>query len=82
MEKFKVRKEDNLEFIGQLIDIFEDFLDKRGIIIPNEERDDDKILRNLGSEDSANIYGDDYFTLENQIKETLQNWNVIEREDV
>lgn len=77
-----IKKEDNLEFIGQLIDIFEDFLDKRGIIIPNEERDDDKILRNLRSEDSVNIYGDDYFTLENQIKETLRNWNVIEREDV
>lgn len=77
-----IKKEDEQEFIGQLIDIFEDFLDKKGVTIPNEERDIDKTLGNLGSEDSVNIYGDDYFTLENQIKETLRNWNVIEREDV
>lgn len=74
-----IKKEDNLEFIGQLIDIFEDFLDEKGIIIPNEERDIDKILGNIG--DSVNIYADDYFVLENQIRKTLQNWNVIERED-
>lgn len=76
-----IKKQDELEFIGQLIDIFEDFLDEKDIIIPNEERDIDKNLGNLGNEDLANIYGADYFTLEDKIKETLRNWNVIEKED-
>ena len=29
------------ELKGQLIDVFEDFLDSRGIVIPNPERDED-----------------------------------------
>ena len=35
----KITKEDKKEFIGQVIDVFEDFLDEKGIVIPNEERD-------------------------------------------
>ena len=35
----KITKEDRKEFIGQVIDVFEDFLDKKGIIISNDERD-------------------------------------------
>lgn len=42
------------ELIGNIIDIFEDFLDEKGIIVPNPERDEDP---ELDAESSANIYG-------------------------
>ena len=32
------------ELIGNIIDIFEDFLDDKGIIIPNPEKDEDPEL--------------------------------------
>lgn len=71
-------KENDLELIGQLIDIFEDFLDDKGITVQNHERDEDV---NLISEESANIYGEDYYTLEEKITDTLQKWNIIDFKD-
>lgn len=60
------------EFVGQIIDFFEDFLDEKGILVPNQEkRDEDP---NLIAEESANIYGEDYVFLENKIKDTIINW--------
>ena len=56
------------ELIGQIIDIFEDFLEEKGIIIDNPETDDDR-------ESAAIIYGSDYYSLELQIRDTLTNWN-------
>lgn len=67
--------EDNYsEFIGQIIDVFEDFLEEKNIYIPNNEQDDE--------DTAACIYGSDYFFLKEKIKETLINWNVIHLDDV
>lgn len=63
--------EDTTEFIGQIIDIFEDFLDEKGVIIENPERDEDD------EEIAANIYGSDYDRLSDEITDTLKRWNVI-----
>lgn len=71
----KVVKEDVPELIGQFIDLFEDFLDEKSIVIPNEERDEDK---ELDAENSANIYGSDYDTLSDGIEEILTRWGIIE----
>lgn len=70
----KIKTEDVPELVGQVIDTFEDFLDKRGIIIPNKERDENE---NLDPENSANIYGEDYDELDKEIRSTLTNWNII-----
>lgn len=63
--------EDTTEFIGQIIDIFEDFLDEKGVVIENPERDEDD------EEMAANIYGSDYDRLSNGITDTLKRWSVI-----
>jgi len=65
--EYKIKEANNLEFIGQIIDIFEDFLEKRGIHIHNVEQDKDVAL----------IYGEDYFELEDSLKDMLKNWVVI-----
>lgn len=66
-----VSETDRFEFIGQFIDIFEDFLDEKNVIIPNPERDEND------EENQANIYGSDYDRLSNTIEETLRRWGVV-----
>lgn len=68
-----LKRDDVPEFVGQIIDIFEDFLDSRGIIVQNPERDEDP---NLDPESSANLYGSDYGELQDAIEETLVNWGL------
>ena len=46
---------DKLEFIGQIIDIFEDFLDEKGVRIDNPDHDRDSV--GDASCDNVNIYG-------------------------
>ncbi len=43
-EKIIINKMNKPELIGNIIDIFEDFLDDKGIIIPNPEKDEDPEL--------------------------------------
>lgn len=65
------------ELKGQLIDIFEEFLDSKGVIIPNPERDEDE---DLDPEESANIYGSDYDELSDRLMETIENWGLLKPE--
>ena len=58
--------EDEPEFIGQLIDVFEDFLDGKGVEIKNSERE--------GDEDEAIIYGSDYDEVADGIREIISRW--------
>ena len=55
------------EFVGQVIDIFEDFLEEKGVVLNNSECDQD--------ENAAIIYGSDYGELYQQIEELLVNWS-------
>lgn len=59
------------EFLGQIIDVFEDFLEEKGIEIPNEERDD--------SDNPAIIYGTDYGNLSDDLEALMNAWDVTER---
>ena len=73
MESIKISKEDKPELIGQLIDIFEDFLEEKGIEIENPQKTEDN------EESAAILYGDDYAALEKEIEKTLVNWKLLER---
>ena len=58
--------EDESEFIGQIVDVFEDFLEEKGITIANEEKE--------GDDDDAIIYGSDYDEIADGIKEIISRW--------
>ena len=60
------------EFIGQIIDIFEDFLDFKGIEIENDEKE--------GDETEAIIYGSDYGIVQTNIETMLGNWNTEKKD--
>lgn len=67
-------KAENLpEFAGQIIDIFEDFLEEKGVLIDNPERDED-------ADNTAILYGSDYGYLQDKIYETLRNWKLAAEE--
>lgn len=65
------------EFVGQIIDIFEDFLDEKGIILDNPERDEDE---DLDPEEAANIFGSDYGIIQTRLEDMLDNWNTVNKE--
>ena len=58
-----------LEFLHDLIDVFEGFLDDKGIVIENPDK--------AQSETASNIYGCDYADLESEIECALRRWGVL-----
>lgn len=67
------------EFIGEVIDIFEDFLTEKNIDIPNKERDDED--DDIPLEYRALIYGQDYYDLEDRLKKMFMNWEIIKEDN-
>lgn len=49
-----------------ILDIFEDMLEEKGIMIPDEDRE--------GAEDEACLYGSTYYELEDEIAKLLSNY--------
>lgn len=69
MANVPIEKNLENEFVGQLIDIFEDFLESKDIMLDNPDRIDE--------DDAAIIYGSDYDEIEDRIVSTLRNWKLI-----
>jgi len=70
-----IKPEDLQEFIGQIIDTFEDFLDEKGVFIENSERDADEEI--TGENNCAIIYGEDYGRIADDIRSILARWGLI-----
>ena len=62
-----------LEDLALIIEIFEDFLDEKGIVIPNDEKDQDP--------DASNIYGTDYGNLSDDIESLLIRLGYMKEEE-
>ena len=68
MTRIEIADAEIPEFIGQMIDIFEDFLDEKGVTIEHEKRDDEDA-------EGVNIYGSDYDKIADDIRATLASWS-------
>ena len=64
-----IKQEDREEFIGQIIDTFEDFLESKGVDIQNDEKEDDEV--------HAILYGSDYDELRSELNRMMINWKVL-----
>lgn len=62
--------DERMEFLGQIIDIFEDFLDEKGVWFENPEREEEE-------DNLAIIYGSDYDELSNRLEDMMVAWNVL-----
>lgn len=70
-----VQPNDTPEFIGQMVDIVEDFLEEKGVIIDNPEKEDEP------DEATAIIYGSDYDNLAEQFKGLMKSHHCLTETD-
>ena len=63
---------ERIQMVGEFIEIFEDFLNEKGIQIPNDEKNEDPF--------ASNIYGTDYGNLESRIEQLLINIGALKGE--
>ena len=63
-----IADEDEPELVGEIVDIFENFLDEKGISIENDEKDG-------YDDDEAIIYGSDYDEIADGIRNVLKSWS-------
>lgn len=63
-----IKQENRTEFLGQLIDVVEDWLEEKEIDIPNEERD---------GINAAIIYGSDYDKLQSGFNSIMKSYHVF-----
>lgn len=76
--KLYIADNEKEEFIGQIIDTFEDFLEAKRIRIDNPEKNE---AGNDDEETVAIIYGTDYGMIHDDIESTLKNWSEEGRAD-
>lgn len=70
-----IKKENKSEFIGQIMDIFEDFLDEYGIKIPQKEGEE-----GCGPDTPTNLCGKAYDNLAEHLETFFHRWGVIKDE--
>lgn len=70
-----IKKEDKSEFIGQILDLFEDFLDEYGIKVPQKEG-----AESCDPDTPANLCGKAYDNLAEQLETFFRSWGVIKDE--
>lgn len=69
-----IADEDEAEFVGQIIDIMEDFLEEKGIVLDNPEREDYE----EDPDSLANIFGKDYDYIADRVRDRLLAWKLVE----
>lgn len=67
--KTPLSQSDKTELFGQIIDIFEDFLEQNNVTFENDERED--------SEDATIIFGTDYDVIVQKLEGILEAWHLI-----
>ena len=70
-ELHPISEEELPEFERDLIEGFERFLEEKGIIIPNSEKDEDP--------NASNIYGSDYGALQQMIQDVAEAWKIVKK---
>ena len=74
IDLFDPNTNDRAEFKGQIVDIFEDYLDNNGYKLNNAERD--QAIEDGDYDDpdeAANIWGDDYDAIGDEVEFMLDN---------
>lgn len=71
-----ITPENQPEFIGQIIDIFEDFLTEKGVTLNNPEIQE-AIDEGEDPKGLAIIFGSDYSSLQDSLTAMLTEWHVL-----
>lgn len=76
----KLNLDTQQEFICEIVEHFENFLDMKGIELDNPEKQE-AIDAGEDEESVANIYGTDYGWLQSDIEGSLKSWGLIKEGD-
>lgn len=69
----KLKHEDRMLLLSDIVEDIEHFLEKKGINVPNPEKEQDEF--------AGLIYGTDYGDLTAEIEKTLIIWKLINKEE-
>lgn len=69
----KINKVSKNDFVANIIEAFEEFLESKDVVLDNTEKDD--------PDNQANIYGTDYGDLQTEIETILDNYGIVFDED-
>ena len=75
----KLTQDNMQEFICDIIEMFEDFLNEKGITIENPEKQE-AINNGKDAESLANIYGTDYGWLQSECEELIDYWKLLPKD--
>lgn len=75
----KLNQDNIQEFICEIIEHFEEFLDAKGIELENPEKQE-AINDGEDPESICNIYGTDYGWLQSEIEASLKFWELIPKD--
>lgn len=67
------------EFIGQIVDIFEDYLDENEITLANEDREDAIAKGDVEPEEAAIIYGAQYDIIGNIVSDAVEIYDLTNK---
>lgn len=70
MGNYPIPQENVVEFVSIVIETFEDFLERRGIDIPNPEKEEDPECASL-------IYGTDFGELQSALEGVFAGYEII-----
>jgi hypothetical protein len=79
--KIVLPREYLLELAVNIINEFEGLLDDKGIEIENPEKQENMTGDKKNDESIANIYGEDYYTLEDAVLELLKKYLNVHMDD-
>ncbi len=71
---------DKAEFLGQIIDVFEDFLTEKDAVPFNMEPLEDDEPND--PDNPVYIYGEDYDTIESRLSKMMERWGIIDESNV
>jgi hypothetical protein len=60
----------------EILEVFEDFLARKGIEIPNKERDEYYEDNPEDKEEKAILFGGEYYSLEDEVTELLERFKI------
>ena len=80
LERVDVPENERPEFLGQIVDVFEDFLAEKGIQIQNPEKQE-AVSDGEDLDTIAILYGTDYGNVENKVAEIMRRWGVFQDDE-
>lgn len=80
LERVDIPENERPEFLGQIVDVFEDFLAEKGIQIQNPEKQE-AVSDGEDLDTIAILYGTDYGNIENKVAEIMRRWGVFQNDE-